>query len=396
LIFNNITITLDFQYTIVYYSQIIMDTAQIINGKDILSQIIKNEPELISFLKEGDLTEAELLTKTPKAAYFNLGKFGTGIVYGSELSNSRDVLKNLNKGDKVNAKISVVENDEGFVELSLADAHKQKGWQELKNVMESDEILTIKIIGANSGGLIANINEIKAFLPVSQLSNKNYPRVETKENGEDGQQKTEILKELRKLVGQELKIKIIDLNPRTNKLIISEKASEEEDIKKLLENYKVGDIIEGIVSGVADFGAFIRFIDNPSIEGFVHISEFDHKIIDSPKEIVKIDDVVKVKITEIKNNQVNLSLKALKTDPWINAEEKLKENQEIKGVVSKFSPFGALVNLENDLQGAIHVSEFGSLEEMKKQIEIGKSYEFIVASIKPQEKRILLKLKKEE
>ena len=374
-----------------------MDTVQIVNNsKDILAQIIKNEPELISFLKEGDLIEAELLTKTPKAAYFDLGKFGTGIVFGAELNNAKDVFKNLNKGEKTNAKVLVPENDEGFIELSLADAHKQKGWQELKNVMESDEVLTIKIIGANSGGLIANINDIKAFLPVSQLSNKNYPRVETKEDGENGQQKNEILKELRKLVGQELKIKIIDLNPRTNKLIISEKASEEEDIKKLLENYKAGDVIEGIVSGVADFGAFIRFIDNPSIEGFVHISEFDHKIIDSPKEIVKIDDVIKVKIMEIKNNQVNLSLKALKTDPWINVEEKLKENQEIKGIVNKFSPFGALVNLENDLQGAIHVSEFGSLEEMKKQIETGKEYLFVVSSIKPQEKRILLKLKKEE
>ena len=373
-----------------------MDQTQIINSKDILSQIIKNEPELISFLKEGDLIEAELLEKTPKAAYFDLGKFGTGIVIGAELSNAKDIFKNLEKGGGTNAKVLIPENDEGFIELSLADAHKQKGWQELKNIMESDEVLTIKIIGANSGGLIANINDIKAFMPVSQLSNKNYPRVETKENNEDGQQKSEILKELRKLVGQELKIKIIDLNPRTNKLIVSEKASEEEDIKKLLENYKAGDIVEGIVSGVANFGAFIRFIDNPSIEGFVHIAEFDHKIIDSPKEIVKIDDVIKVKIMEIKNNQVNLSLKALKADPWINVEEKIKESQEIKGIISKFSPFGALVNLENDLQGAIHVSEFGSLEEMKKQIETGKSYDFIIASIKPQEKRILLKLKKEE
>ncbi len=365
---------------------------------DILSQIIKNEPELISFLKEGDLVEAELLAKTSKAAYFDLGKFGTAVVYGAELVNSKDVLKNLVKGGKVSAKIAAIENDEGLVELSLADAHKQKGWQELKNIMESDEVTAIKIIGANSGGLIAQINEIKAFLPVSQLSNKNYPRVEIKENDEASASngKGEILKELRKLVGQELKVKIIDLNPRTNKLIISEKAAEEEDIKKLLENYKVGDTVEGIISGVADFGAFVRFIDNPSIEGFIHISEFNYKMIDHPKEIVKIDDVVKTKIVEIKNSQVNLSLKALMSDPWADIENKLKEGQEVKGVVHNLNPFGALINLDFDLQGLIHVSEFGSLEEMKKQIEIKKEYQFVIASIKPQEKRILLKLKKEE
>lgn len=371
-----------------------MTTIQTKEQTNVLSQIIKNEPELVSFLKEGDLIEAELLAKMPRAAYFDLGKFGTAIVCGRELANSKDVLKNLNKGEKIGAKIANLENEDGLIELSLTDAHKQKGWQKLKNTMESDEVLTIKIIGANSGGLVANINEIKAFMPVSQLSNKNYPRVETKKDEENDGQKNEILKELRKLVNQEMKVKIIDLNPRTNKLIISEKAAEEEDIKKMLENYKVGDIIDGIVSGVADFGAFVRFADNPSIEGFIHISELDYKIIDNPKEIVKINDIVKVKIAEMKDNQVNLSLKALKPDPWLNIEEKLKENQEVKGIVYKFNPFGAFINLENNLQGIIHVTEFGSIEEMKKQVEPGKEYQFIVASIKPQEKRIILKLKK--
>ncbi|MCL5004791.1 MAG: S1 RNA-binding domain-containing protein [Patescibacteria group bacterium] len=375
-----------------------MITTQTTNDKlDALTQIIKNEPELVSFLKEGDLVEAEYLKKTPKAAYFDLGKFGTGVVFGAELSNAKDVLKNLKKGEKTSAKVSSPENEEGFIELSLADAHKQKGWQELKNIVENDEVLTIKIIGANTGGLVANINDIKAFLPVSQLSNKNYPRIETKTGQTDEtNQRNEILKELRKLVNQELKVDVCSPISRTNKLIISEKAGEEEDIKKLLENYKAGDIIEGIISGIADFGAFVRFVDNPSIEGFIHISEFDHKIIENLKDIVKIDDTVKVKIVEIKDSQVNLSLKTLKADPWEKIEEKLKEGQEIKGVVGKFNPFGALVNLENDLQGAIHVSEFGGLEEMKKQIEPNKEYTFVVSSLKPQEKRILLKLKKEE
>lgn len=362
----------------------------------ILSQLIKSEPDIISFLKEGDLIETEFIARNAKAVYFDLGKFGTGIVYGAELSNSKDVLKNIAKGGKISAKIISLDNDNGFVELSLAGAHKQKGWQELKTVMENEEILSIKIIGANTGGLVAEINEIKAFLPVSQLSNKNYPRIDSiKTEIAESNEKNEILKELKKIVGQELKVKIIDLNPRNNKLIISERAAGEEDIKKLLEGYKTGDIIEGIVSGIANFGAFIRFTDNPSVEGFIHISELDYKIIDNPKDIIKVDDAIKVKIIEIKNSQVNLSLKALKTDPWKNIEEKLKSGQEIKGIIYKFNPFGALINLDFDLQGLIHISEFGSSEEMKKQLEMGKSYNFIVDSVKPQERRITLKLKKQ-
>ena len=353
----------------------------------LLPQIIKTEPDLISFLKEGDLVETRILTKAPKAVYFDLNKFGTGIVYGNELMNSRDILKNLAEGETISAKVISSDNEEGFIELSLAGAYKQKEWQVLKETMENDEILSVKISGANTGGLTTEISGIKAFLPVSQLSNKNYPRVESN-NRQD------IVKELGKMVGQELKVKIIDLNSRTNKLILSEKEAAEEDTKKLLANYKVGDMVDAIVSGVTNFGVFVRFIDQPAIEGMIHISELDWRIIDHPKEVVKIDETIKAKIVEIKDSQVFLSLKSLKSDPWQGIEEKLKKGEEISGVVYKCNPIGALINLNNGLQGLIHVSEFGSTEEMKKQLEIGKKYEFIIDSIKPQERRITLKLKK--
>ncbi len=202
------------------------------------------------------------------------------------------------------------------------------------------------------------------------------------------------MEELRKLVGQEIKVKIIDFNPRADKLIISEKGVVEQDIKELLNQYKTGDIINGVVSGIADFGIFVRFVDQPAIEGMIHISEIDHRLIDSPKEAVKIDEEVKAQITEIKDSQVFLSLKALKHNPWETNAEKFKEGQEVDGIVYKYNPFGAYINLEHDLQGLIHVAEFGSQEEMKNKLEIGKKYHFIIESIKPEEKRILLKLKK--
>ncbi|MDP3015390.1 MAG: S1 RNA-binding domain-containing protein [bacterium] len=352
-----------------------------------VGQLIKTEPDLISFLKENDLMEAKLLRKTPKAVYFDLGKFGTGIVYGVELLNSKNIVKSLNAGEPITAKIIDVENDEGYVELSLAGAHKQKNWQEIKEIKEKEEALTVKIIGANSGGLVANVNEIKAFLPVSQLSSEHYPRVD------DGDRR-KILEELRKLVGQEIKVKIIDFNPRADKLIISERGVMEQNIKELLNQYKAGDIINGVVSGIANFGVFVRFVDQPAIEGMIHISEIDHRLIDAPKEAVEIDEEVKAKIIEIKDGQVFLSLKALKSNPWETAAEKFKEGQEVGGAVYKYNPFGVYINLEHNLQGLIHVAEFGSQEEMRKKLEIGKKHHFIIESIKPEEKRILLKLKK--
>jgi small subunit ribosomal protein S1 len=352
----------------------------------IIGQLIKNEPDLISLLREGDLIEAKFLERTSRAAYFDLDKFGTGIIYGIELSNAKNILKNLKPGDQVTAKVISLENENGFVELSLSSAQQQKNWQELKDIKERGEILTIKIIGANSGGLVSKINDIKAFLPVSQLSNEHYPRVENAE-------KNKILEELRKFVGKEMQVKIIDLNPRANKLIISEKDVVEKDIKEFINRYKVGEIIEGVVSGMADFGVFVRFVDNPIIEGLIPISELEHRLVDSPKEVVKINEAIKAKIIEIKDDKISLSLKALKPDPWENIEDKLQEGQEVVGMVYKFNPFGAYINLEHGLQGIVHVSDFNSPEEMNKKLEIGKSYQFIVHALKPTERRIFLKLK---
>lgn len=328
-----------------------------------------------------------MIKKADRGVYFDLGIFGTGVVYGAELANAHGIVKNLNPGDSISAKVIDFENEDGYIELSLSEAGKQKVWQEIKQLKEKGEILSVKVVGANAGGVLAIVNEIKAFLPVSQLTTEHYPRVV------DGD-RAKILDELRKLVGQELKVKILDFNPKINKLIISERETVSQNIKELLNNYKIGDVVDGIISGVADFGAFVRFTDNSQIEGLIHISELGHRLIENPKDVVKVDDAVKAKIIEIKDGRVTLSLKALRADPWEKAEEKYKAGDEVQGLVARFNPFGAFVNLDGDIQGLIHVSEFGSIEEMKKQIEEGKSYAFKIEAVRPQEKRIVLKMKK--
>lgn len=354
------------------------------------ADFVKNDSTLLRIPREGEVVEGILIEKKPRRAYFDLGSLGTGIVYGREYINAKETIKGLNPGDKVGAKISTAQDEDGYIELSLGAAHEEKQWGGIQEYKETGEVITVKITGANSGGLIANINNLKAFLPVSQLSNEHYPRVTSGDN-----QKEAILKELKKFTGQDLRVKVIDVNPRGEKLIISEREISDENVKELLKKYEVGTIVDGIVSGVADFGAFVKFVDNPSIEGLIHISELDHKLIENPKEVVKVDETVKVKIIDIKDGRVFLSLKALKSDPWSLVGEKYKEGTDVTGRVKKFNPYGAFIDLgDGEIQGLIHVSEFGGTEEMKKAIEIGKDYDFVITMAKPEEKRLLLKLKK--
>lgn len=352
-----------------------------------LAQILKREPDILKLPREGELIEATLIGKGPRKAFFDLGAFGTGIVYGQEFLNAKDIMKNLEVGAKVNAKILTLDGEGGYIELSLFAAGKHKLWVAVKELKDSGEIIKVKIMGSNSGGLMASVLDLKAFLPVSQLSNEHYPRV-------PDNNKEAITEELKKFVGLELSVKVIDCNQRTNKFIISEREITDQNVKELLSGYEVGQVVDGIISGVADFGAFVRFAANPAIEGLIHISELDHRLIDNPKEVVKIDDAVKVKIIDIKDGRVSLSLKALKPDPWATVDTRYKVGDEVKGTVRRFNPYGAFVDLDKEIQGLIHVSVFGSLEEMKLQIEVGKEYTFVIDSLKPQEKRLLLKMKR--
>ncbi len=357
------------------------------NSDSTLAQLLKNTTGIIKTLKAVDFAEGTLIKKGQKQAYFDLGVFGTAIIYGVEYLNASDIIKKMAIGDKISAKVVDIENDDGYVELSLAEAGRQKIWAEIKEIKDKDEPILVKITAANSGGLITEVGGMKAFLPVSQLSNDHYPRVT------DGS-KEKILEELKKMVGMELKVKIITNTQNLNKLIVSEREIANENVKELLNKYKVGDIVEGVISGVADFGAFIRFVDQPSIEGLIHISEIDHKLIENPKEVVKVNDTVRAQIVEVKDGRVSLSLKALKPNPWDTITDKYKDGQEIMGTVTRFNPFGAFVALDPEIQGLIHVTEFGGVDEMKKQIEIGKQYRFKVESIKAAEKRIILKMVK--
>ncbi len=340
--------------------------------------------------KVGDIVKGRVVGKGRSAVFLDLGPIGTGVIYGREFFDAKEKLKNLKIGDEIFSKIIDLETENGFIDLSLSGASKELTFEALREKKAKDELIKVKILGANKGGLITEVSGISAFLPVSQLSSAHYPKVE-------GGDKQKILRELQKFIGQELEVKILDLFPKKEQVILSEKAKDLDKIKEILKDYKVGDIVEGEITGITDFGAFIKFpieaSEEKQLEGLIHISELDWKIIEDPAEVVKPGEKIKAKIIDISNGRVSLSLKALKKDPWDGIEERYKKGDIISGKITKLNPFGAFVQIEKEIQALCHISEFEG-EKMEEVLEIGKEYKFQILSIDEKEHRMSLKLLK--
>jgi len=338
---------------------------------------------LLRPLKVGEIIEGKIIGKGKSAIFLDLGPVGTGIIYGKEFFEAKDKVRGLKTGDTLFAKIIDLENEEGYIELSVSQAGRELTLVELSQKKEKGEILKVKIKGANKGGLVAEILGVPAFLPVSQLSPEHYPKVE-------GGETSKILRELQRFIGQELEVKIFTLSPGGNQIILSERAKELDKIKEVLKNYKIGDLVEGEITGITDFGAFMNF--GEGLEGLIHISELDWKIIETPTEIVKVGQKLKAKIIEIKNDKTSLSLKALKKDPWLDIEKQYKKGEITLGKVAKFNPFGAFVQITPKIQGLCHISTFGNRVKMEEKLKIGKKYDFQILEIRAEEHRISLKL----
>ena len=336
--------------------------------------------------EEGDLVDGEILGFEKAKVYIDLSPFGTGIIYGREYINAREVIKNANVGDIITAKIIERENENGYIELSLKEARQALIWSEAEELIKSKAKLEIPVKEANKGGLILEWQGIQGFMPASQLSEEHYPRIE------DGD-KDKILQELRKLVGEKLCVQIINASPKEGKLIFSEKGITDEDKAEIIEKYSVGDQVEGEVTGIVDFGVFIKIQEG--LEGLVHISELDWGLVEDPKNLLKVGDKVKAKIIEINNGKISLSIKALKENPWKEAEKKYKKNTVVDGVVIKFNKHGALVSVEEGVAGLVHVSEFGTEEKLHEALELGKTYKFKITLFEPKDQKMTLTISKD-
>ncbi|MEX0933976.1 MAG: S1 RNA-binding domain-containing protein [Candidatus Paceibacterota bacterium] len=334
-------------------------------------------------LEGGDLAEGRVIAIDKAALYVTLPS-AVGIIYGREFMNARDLIKKIAVGDTITAKVVEPENEDGYVELSLKEARQALMWSEAEEVMEHKTILDVVIKDANKGGLILDWQGIAGFLPASQLKAEHYPRV-------DEGDKEKILEELRKFIGEKLSVTILSANPQEGKLIFSEKEPEQKEKTELAENYNVGDIVEGEITGIVDFGLFIKIEEG--LEGLVHISEMDWGLVEDPRDIFTVGEKTKAQIIDIKNGKISLSIKALKENPWTMAASKYKKGDTVKGVVIKYNKHGALASVEEGVAGLVHISEFENEDELRSTLELGKAYPFMITLFDPEEQKMTLSSK---
>lgn len=354
-----------------------------------MENLLKQRGDAALYLKVGDIVEGAIISRKGSRLFIDLGLRGIGVVFGKEFYEAQHAIKGLTTGDTVTAKVIELESEieKGYPELSLKEAGREKLWADLRDLMQKRTPVTIKIKDVNRGGIILDYMGVKGFLPVSQLSQKNYPRVE-------GGDKERIFEELKKFVGKDITVKIIDIDQTEEKLIFSEREIDDEAVRERMAHHAVAEELEGTVTAIAPFGVFVKFPDG--LEGLIHVSELDWQLVHDPKDILSVGEKVTVKIISLDGGKVSLSLKALKEDPWAKLQDVVKKGDVIKGTVAKFNPFGAFVKVTFDLgggetrdvQGLVHISEFGNEADMREKLEVGKSYDFVVTAIDLKEHRM--------
>lgn len=339
------------------------------------------EQNEVKFLNTGDVLDGTINSIRKNEIWVDLGDKGVGVVLRREMNHVAD----LAEGQTITVSVIDPEMDEGHSLLSMKRAVKDRGWDEIQRVFDEHEIVDVSPYDANRGGLLVELEGIRGFLPVSQLAAGHYPRVGSAD-------KDEILHKLNSLIDKSIRVRILDLNRKDNKLIFSEKEAVKGDMQSRFSELKVGDAIEGTVTGVIDFGAFVN-IDG--IEGLIHISEISWERVDNPKNYIKVGDVVKAKIIAIDKDRLSLSLKQMTEDPWMLEVKSFKKDDVVEGKVTRITPFGAFVQLSPSVEALVHVSEMSDEEDFdpEKLFQVNEKKQFKVLDVDTENRKIALSLK---
>ncbi len=329
----------------------------------------------------GDTLSGVVLSSSKAEVRLDIGGRLIGVVRGRELYFEGGEYSGLKPGDVIEATVVDVENENGELELSFRSAGEEKTWVNLEEMYSKKTPIMVRINAANRGGLLVSYAQIPAFLPVSQLSPENYPRV-------SGGDKAKILEKLKSLVGTETEVKIITLDRKEGKLVVSEKDAWQEKQKDVISQFKVGDTVEGRIIAVTSFGIFVNFSGN--LEGLIHISELAWQRIDDPTGIYKVGDMISAQIISIEGAKIFLSAKRLLADPWEGVEKKYVVGQNVTGTILKVNPFGLFVELDADIHGLAHVSQLGieNGEKIDDVYQQGQQMEFSIISLDANEHRL--------
>lgn len=350
-----------------------------------MDELLKHGDAQITTFNKGDVVEGSVVNISKHALVVDLGTV-SGVVSGSEMMDSAGTMKTVQVGDTVKVVVIGDENAEGQLQLSLRRASQENTWNRFIKDYQDGKIIEVVVMEANKGGLLMEIDGIRGFIPVSQLTPEHYPRV-------SGADPEKILGKLQALVGQKLNVKIINVNVPERRLILSEKAAYASQRNKVIQKLKVGQTIDGTVSGIVHFGIFVNF---EGVEGLVHISEIAWGHVADPTQHAKVGEKVKVMVIGVEDEKISFSLKRLTDDPWLKAAERYPIGSKVKGSVARVSPFGIFLKLDDEIEGLVHISEIspdGRIEDPDTLAKEGQMMEAQVISVEQDDRRLGLSIK---
>jgi small subunit ribosomal protein S1 len=344
-----------------------------------MADLLAEHEEAFKTLEVGDSVEGTIVSLSKNGVWLDLGGYGSGLVVGAEVFD-----EDVKVGSVLTANVLDPEFEGGYAVLSMKRASKEKAWGVLARMAKDKEVISVSPLDANKGGLLIELEGVRGFLPVSQLSTEKYPRVSDKD---------EIQARLSELINKPLNVIVLDADERENKLIFSEKAAHKNEINAVLGKYAIGDKVNGKVTGVVDYGIFVN-VDG--VEGLVHISEISWERIEDPSKIFKVGDVVDAEIIGMENDRFSLSVKRLTEDPWAEAAKNFTVGDVVEGEVTRVTPFGAFVRIHDNIEALVHISELSEnhVANPGEVVDVAKKYKFTILSIDKGTHKIALSLKK--
>jgi ribosomal protein S1 len=341
-----------------------------------MDELMSRRQDKISVPKRGAVIQGIVTEITSRMLTVDIRAKTEGIVIEREFEEARDYIKTLNVGDQVRVYVYSPENDRGQILVSVRNSAQEWQWKKLEEWMKTGKVVDVRGLEINKGGLVARIDSMgfMGFVPTSQLSSKLSVNLEN-------------------LINRVFPAKIIEVDRQSNRLIFSEKAVSEageiEAKKEVMKKLKVGQRIKGLVSGLTDFGAFVKIkIGDKEVEGLVHVSEISWDKIDKPDQVLKQGQEVEVIIMDISpdSGRVGFSIRNALSDPWDEVETKFPPGKKLSGTVIKSASFGAIIQLEPGVSGLLHISKIPAGKEPK----VGDKIEVVIEDLDRAHRKLAL------
>ncbi|HXA43393.1 MAG TPA: 30S ribosomal protein S1 [Candidatus Solibacter sp.] len=355
-------------------------TSDALEGVLTMQDYLDLEDQSIRQLSHGDIVDGTVVRVDPDEVLVDIGSKSEGVISNRELGMRGDPNAiQLTEGDEIKVYVLQPENEDGNVVLSLRRAKAEGIWTEAAEREQAGEVVEAEVREQNKGGLIVNVLGLRGFLPTSQVSRQfaNQPE---------------------ELLNQKIQVKILEVNRKRNRLIVSQKAAMDEDRarqrEELFEKLQVGDVVKGRVSGLTTYGAFVNL---GGADGLIHISELSWDRVNSVNEVLSVGDEVEVKVIKLDHelSRISLSLRQMSEDPWETIEQRFPPGSLVKGEVTKTKKYGAFLQLDDGIEGLLHISEltWEHVEKTEDLVKPGDKLEVMVLNADKVRRRISLSLK---